>query len=638
MKNLFITLNILCTYIAGISQEVNNSQFHAAYKSYQLIDSSRTYKPGSDKAERLHFRPVQVDVWYPSDKKSTEVLSFGELLSAYEKNASRYQEDDYTGLTNELAKQIIANATSKTISVKQLLNKRTDSYKGLPFLYSKSPLIIYMAGQNGASFENYPIFEHLARHGYTVASIWSVGRYPGYMSNSLEDMMEQVYDAEFVIKELVGTEAMEIDTTNVGIIGYSWGGLGAAALTARHPKIKAVLSLDGTETYYFGNSAEEDEKLRSIHNSNILHPKTNKSSYFYLESGNKLNGFEPLDKYDYYEQKEGEKQYTRFINSTHEDFSCLPFLLNTSTQSTKLYKELLPVIRSYFDQHLKSGDQIDLTEQFAGRDDIAIEPLSIVPDTATLESIQGRIIDEDTKLVIPYVNIGIPHRNLGTVSDKNGDFSLDIRSFDNDTLRISCIGYHPITIPLKQWTKKLLITLAPQKGQLNEVVIDGKPLKKKIIGNKTESKFISTPFGYKQLGAEMGVKIPIKNKPTYLEVFNFNVPFNRLSGKAIFRLNIYNIKDDKPFQNILEENILIPLEPKQTGKISTSLKPYHILLNDDVIVSLEWVGYEGELKKGEGINFSLGFFNHGTYVRYASQSEMEKKFGMGVGFNLEVSY
>ena len=318
MKNLFITLNILCTYIAGICQEVNNSQFHAAYKSYQLIDSSRTYKPGSDKAERLHFRPVQVDVWYPSDKKSPEVLSFGELLNAYEKNASRYQEDDYTGLTNELAEQIIANATSKTISVKQLLNKRTDSYKGLPFIHSKSPLIIYMAGQNGASFENYPIFEYLARHGYTVASIWSVGRYPGYMSNSLEDMMEQVYDAEFVIKELVGTKGMEINTTNIGIIGYSWGGLGAAALTARHPKIKAVLSLDGTETYYFGNSAEEDEKLRSIHNSNILHPKTNKSSYFYLESGNKLNGFEPLDKYDYYEQKEGKKQYTRPLHLERE--------------------------------------------------------------------------------------------------------------------------------------------------------------------------------------------------------------------------------------------------------------------------------------------------------------------------------
>jgi len=637
MKSLFITLNIFCICFAGISQEVNNPQFYAAYKKYQLVDSSRIYKPNSDQDDRLHFRPVQVEIWYPSNKKSTEVLNFGELLNTYENNASRYQEDDYTGLTNELAEQMIAHATSKTISVKQLLNEQTASYKGLPDPQTKNPLVIYMGGQNGASFENYPIFEHLARDGYTVVSIWSVGRYPGYMSNSLEDMMEQVYDAEFAVKELSQTKGMEIDTTNVGIIGYSWGGLGATALTARHPKIRAVLSLDGTENYYFGNSAEEDEKLRSIHNSSVLKPKTNKSTYFYLESGNKLNGFEPLDKYDYYAQKEGEKQYIRFINSTHEDFSCLPSLLNTSTQSTELYKELLSVIKSYFDQHLKSGNQPDLMQQFAGRDDIAIEPLNLVRDTAPIVSIKGRIIDQDTKQAIPYVNIGIPNRNLGTVSDKNGNFSLNVRSLD-DTLKISCIGYNLTTIPLRQWTKEQFIALLAHDEQLNEVVIEGKPLKKKIIGNRTESKFISTPFGYKQLGAEMGVKIPIKNKSTYLEAFNFNVPFNRLSGRAIFRLNIYNIKEDKPFQNVLKENILIPLEPKQTGKITTSLKPYHILLNDDVIVSLEWVGYDGDLKKGEGINFSLGFFNHGTYVRYASQSEMEKKFGMGVGFNLEVSY
>ena len=638
MKNFLITLNILCIYVAGIGQEANNPRLYAAYKSYQLVDSSRIYKPNSEKSDRLHLRPVHIDIWYPSDEKSTEVLSFGELLSAYENNASRYQEDDYTGLTNELAEQIIANASSKTISVEQLLNIRTDSYKNLPFFRAESPLIIYMAGQNGASFENYPIFEQLARQGYTVASIWSVGRYPGYMSNNLEDMMEQVYDAEFVIKELAGADGMKIDTTNIGIMGYSWGGISAAALTARHPNIKAVLSLDGTETYYFGNSAEEDEKLQSIQKSNVLAPKTAKSAYFYLESGNKLNGFEPLNKYDYYAQKEGEKQYIRFMNSTHEDFSCLPSLLNTSTPSSELYKELLFIISSYFDQQLKSRNQIDLIEQFAGRDDIAIEPFDVVRDTATLVSIQGKIIDKNTKQAIPYVNIGLPNQNQGTVSDKKGYFSLSVRSFHKDTLRISCIGYRSINIPLKQWTKGQLITLIPEKKQLSEVVIEERPLKKKIIGNKTESKFISTPFGYKQLGAEMGVRIHIKNQPTYLDAFNFNVPFNRLSGKAIFRLNIYSIKDDKPFRNILKENILIPLEPQQTGKISTSLKPYHIQLNDDVIVSLEWVGYDGELNKGEGINFSLGFFNHGTYVRYASQSEMEKKFGMGVGFNLEVSY
>jgi hypothetical protein len=88
----------------------------------------------------------------------------------------------------------------------------------------------------------------------------------------------------------------------------------------------------------------------------------------------------------------------------------------------------------------------------------------------------------------------------------------------------------------------------------------------------------------------------------------------------------------------LTENIIIPIHAKQTGLISVNLKEYDIILNDDVIVTLEWIKNEGENNKGEAIFFSLGAFSGGTFVKKSSQGKLKKHSNMGVGFNLNVRY
>ena len=104
-------------------------------------------------------------------------------------------------------------------------------------------------------------------------------------------------------------------------------------------------------------------------------------------------------------------------------------------------------------------------------------------------------------------------------------------------------------------------------------------------------------------------------------------------------MNSYSaIEGGRPFKNIMKENILIPINPKQTGPVLVDLMSYNIVLNDDVIVTLEWVKNDGENKKGEAIFFSLGFFNGGTLVKQASQGKFRKFSNMGVGMNLDVRY
>ena len=183
-----------------------------------------------------------------------------------------------------------------------------------------------------------------------------------------------------------------------------------------------------------------------------------------------------------------------------------------------------------------------------------------------------------------------------------------------------------------------IIELEDEIGKLNEVVITAQGLKKRNIGNKTTSRFISTGFGYDQLGAEIGIKINVREQPAFVDTFNFNISYNRLSARAFFRLNIYEIESGKPSKNIMTKNIIIPIDAKQTGLISVDLREYNIELSDDVIATLEWVKNEGENNKGEAIFFSLGVFNSGTLIKRASQGKFKKYSRMGVGMNFDVRY
>ena len=59
-------------------------------------------------------------------------------------------------------------------------------------------------------------------------------------------------------------------------------------------------------------------------------------------------------------------------------------------------------------------------------------------------TISGYILDKETNLPLPYVNIGFVEKAVGTVSDENGKFQLtfNVRKVSFDAiLQISSLGY-----------------------------------------------------------------------------------------------------------------------------------------------------------------------------------------------------
>ena len=136
---------------------------------------------------------------------------------------------------------------------------------------------------------------------------------------------------------------------------------------------------------------------------------------------------------------------------------------------------------------------------------------------------------------------------------------------------------------------------------------------------------------------EMGINI--NKKPNFVEAFHFHVSYNRFSAKSFFRLNIYRIENGKPTQNILLDNIIIPVDAKQTGMSSTKLEDYHIVLTEDEIVTLQWIETEGDIQPTEALIISVGLFSGGVYERNSKEAKMRNRLkGMGLGFTMDIRY
>jgi hypothetical protein len=94
--------------------------------------------------------------------------------------------------------------------------------------------------------------------------------------------------------------------------------------------------------------------------------------------------------------------------------------------------------------------------------------------------INGTIYDSKTKEAINSASAYFNGTSVGTLSDQNGKFKLDISKYPSMPLTVSAIGYYSATIKEFSASKPLLVYLNPKVFELSEVVVKAKtnPLKR----------------------------------------------------------------------------------------------------------------------------------------------------------------
>ena len=250
----------------------------------------------------------------------------------------------------------------------------------------------------------------------------------------------------------------------------------------------------------------------------------------------------------------------------------------------------------------------------------------------------GCVLDTQSKVPLVYVNIGVVGKEVGTVSDAEGFFTLMLEESldEQDSLRFSMLGYESKSFLLDQFLedRPFEIYLEEQAFALEEVVLTSpkKNYKGKMLGNKTKSNLIYTAFTTNRLGNEMGIVIRGRKDPMWLDYLEFNIVENDY-GPIRFRLNIYDLKGGLPNQNILTENVFIETDI-ESGIVQVDLIPYELVVNEDFFVALEWIEDLGPGK----LYFSGGFFGNPLIARAVSQGPWKRVGNATMGMQLYVRY
>ncbi len=257
----------------------------------------------------------------------------------------------------------------------------------------------------------------------------------------------------------------------------------------------------------------------------------------------------------------------------------------------------------------------------------------LLPFTAhTQPELRGMVVDAHTGEPIPYVNIGVVEKGIGTVSDEAGIFTLELdseRIGSNDIIQFSSLGYSPLDIPVAE--KRLADTgfpkyaMSPQPEQLNEVVVTnaGMFTSEEKVGYESGDR---RNFGYWKdniaLGGELGTKIKVRKGLRRLDEFSFEILGNT-SDSVLLRVNFYRTdgKQSYPGTNINRSgrNILCTIN-QNTAQVVIPLSEYDLFVKDDFVATLELVKVYGNREIGLILAASTDRYTH-SYKKYASKDE-----------------
>lgn len=249
--------------------------------------------------------------------------------------------------------------------------------------------------------------------------------------------------------------------------------------------------------------------------------------------------------------------------------------------------------------------------------------------------LSGVLKDSDTEQPIPFVNIGVINKNVGTISNEKGEFRLLLPSdFISDSLTISHVSYETLKVPIRK-SEYIEVTLIPKSHQLNEIVLSTKKKKTRKIGVKSYNRLLWLSTISKDndiLENAQRIKIP-NNSSVKVKNVNFLLRKGFESDSCFIRINFYKNANNYPGEKIIFQNIIENKNVK-SGWITLNLSDYYIYLDEDFFVGIEFIPdfkREREIFLGAILTKGKGF------IRSSSQGKWKKIQGAS-SIYVEVEY
>ena len=233
--------------------------------------------------------------------------------------------------------------------------------------------------------------------------------------------------------------------------------------------------------------------------------------------------------------------------------------------------------------------------------------------------ISGTIISKHENHPIPYVKIGIEKKTIGTISDEEGNFSIDLSNTDpQQKIKIEVPGFNPYQETIQNFKKndQQKIFLTEKTKNIKEITIKPMKLVDKNWGVNTKTKSVmysvNPQFRKEDFLGETALAFNAKKKSKIRNI-NLNIASYTSDKPVIMRYNIYSEKNGFPDKNILDEEITVELTSDMItdGTYTLDVNDRNIWVHGKFFIGIQF------LKEFEGrVNISAALFKTGFIRKF----------------------
>ena len=201
--------------------------------------------------------------------------------------------------------------------------------------------------------------------------------------------------------------------------------------------------------------------------------------------------------------------------------------------------------------------------------------MTIASPVSAQTIVKGCIVNERSE-TIEYVSIGFEEDSVGTISDANGNFELEIPTNRKNDLVFTHVSFQKAVVPYETYAngQQLTVTMKDKVVELAEVVVGKKNKPQKIAGKAISGPMASFRGKGKADALEWG---PVfKSKKDYV-ISDILLTIKGSSYQwCVLSFNIYEIQDSK-FVNILNKPIYHRIE-KSNSKQRLDIQPQETIM------------------------------------------------------------
>lgn len=257
--------------------------------------------------------------------------------------------------------------------------------------------------------------------------------------------------------------------------------------------------------------------------------------------------------------------------------------------------------------------------------------------------INGKVISSGDSSTVSFAKVGIENLPIGTLTNNNGDFSIDVTAVDKKhRIKIEAAGYNifvkEISDILKEAPEQIL--LVPKIINIAEVSIVGKKYKEEKIGSNSKNKrpnilfasgnseFVKNKSIDKQPRTfqypEIAILIDAKKRSKITKI-NMNFAKFELQNSVLSRFIIYSEKNGFPDQIINSDDLTFTLEKSniKSNVFTLDVTNKNIWVDRKIFVSYQILEptFNGDFR------ISTGFFGTGRLRMFVEQW---KKLSTGI--------